>query len=456
MSYYRSMRWRIVVALTWSLLTLPCAQAQIDCAPPQPGSCKLLDNSKAIFVGTVTDANKESLIRRFRVTEAFKGVNDNYVDINETPGSFHFAIAEQYLVFATSCPWNAAGRDCLAAMPCSPTRKLADAAAILEELRSEKIGGHVAAVYGTLTRTLEADQAIWEEGYRRSLPNVTVKLLSAAKSVEAKTDERGAYAFERIPPGTYQASADLPPDLVLGQTVGRDPPAPFDLPRRSCFEMDLYALPSGLITGAVIGPDGRPLSATAVYLYRAIRYKEAGPGLYSFQGKPGPSSEWAPFIFYHLPADDYVLVFNPKNEEDPDAPYATTFFPQAASFETARLIHLSGGQQISNADIHVSDARPTRQVTVRLIWGDKPSQDFYSPQVIVKASRGVSPYPVDGGSNSYTLNLLLNSRYTIRAEAFCKAGTTGKAETNETSVEGRDITVKEVKLQFVVGECARK
>src|SRR5579863_1888956 len=145
MRYHRSMRWRVVFVLTWFLVALPCAQGQIDCAPPLPGSCRLLDDGKAIFVGTVTEANKESLIRRFRVTETFKGVSGDYADINEIPGSFHFALGSQYLVFATSCPWNGAGPDCLAAMPCSPTRNLADATAVLEQLRLEKNGGHVAA-----------------------------------------------------------------------------------------------------------------------------------------------------------------------------------------------------------------------------------------------------------------------------------------------------------------------
>jgi hypothetical protein len=182
-----------------------------------------------------------------------------------------------------------------------------------------------------LVRTLEDDQAIWDEGYRRPWPNVTVKLHSAGRSFETKADERGA-----------------------------------------------------------------------------------------------------------------------------DAPFPATFFPQSTSFGTSQLIHLSDGQQISNANIHVRNPLPTRQITVRLIWGDKSSQDFFSPQVIAKATRGVAPYPFEAGGNSYTLNLLLNSRYTIHAEAFCRIGTTGAAETDHAFVEGNDATVTEVKLRFVVGECSHQ
>jgi hypothetical protein len=447
---------RAWIALAVFLAGCTSAQAQIDCAPPQPASCRLLDGAKAIFVGTVTEANEKSLIRRFRVTEPFKGVHEHSIDISEIPGSFDLKVGEQYLVFASSCPWNGAGPGCLAEMPCSRTRKLADAAAILEELRSEKNGKRVAAVYGTLTRTLEANQGIWEENYRSSLPHITLRLGAAGKSFATKTDDRGAYAFESIPPGTYQVSAELPPDLMLGEMIGSGSPAPFELPRRTCFEMDLYALPTGRISGEVISPDGKPLPTAVVYLYRASWYKNAKPGLFSFQGQDNPSKEWKAFEFYHLPADDYVLVFNPKDEEDPDAPYRTTFFPQATSFGTARLIHLADGEQISSADIHVSDPLPTRQVSVRLIWGDRSSHDFYSPQVIVKASRGVVPYPYEAGRDTYSLNLLLNSSYTIRAEAFCRMGTTGKAETGNVSVDGSNLSVTEVTLKFVVGECLQK
>jgi hypothetical protein len=84
-----------------------------------------------------------------------------------------------------------------------------------------------------------------------------------------------------------------------------------------------------------------------------------------FKGKGRPFAEWRPFEFYHLPGDDYVLVFNPKTDENPDAPVPTTFYPRATNLEGSQAIHLADGQYLLNADIHVSDPLPTRQIAVR-------------------------------------------------------------------------------------------
>jgi hypothetical protein len=422
-----------------------------------PGPCSLLKYYKAVFVGTVTEVKEEAVRCRFRVTEAFEGVKGDYVDLDEFPsGTIHFKLGEQYLVFAVPCVWERAGSRCLTSMPCSGTRPLEYAVAILEQLRAEKSGRRVAAVYGTLERTLEENEGIWEEGYRRPLPNILVRLQSDKKSFETRTDEYGAYAFDRLPPGKYQVSADLLPNLALGEQIGNLPVPPFELPLRSCFENNLYALPTGRITGRVIGPDGKPLRLAFVDLCRASRYKEGKPGLHSLQGKGRPLAEWKPFEFYHLPADDYVLLFNSANKEEPDAPFQRTFYPNASDLESSQLIHLAEGQQILNADIHVSNPLPTRHITLRLAWDGRTPQHFYPPQVIVKASKGMEPYPFKNGQDTYTLNLLLSARYTIHAEAFCRMGTTGKAETSAVTIDSGDLSVSEVTLTFDKGECIRK
>jgi hypothetical protein len=432
------------------VVSLTSARAQ-DCSGPIPSACPLLSTAKAIFVGTVTQDEKDSETRRFRVTEAFEGVKGDYIDLSRSPYHFDFRLGEQYLVFAIPCFWKGASSRCLTISECSDTRPLEYAAAILEQLRAEKNGKRVAAVYGTLVRTL--GDADWEEDYRHRLPNTLIRLQSDNKSFEARTDEHGAYAFDRLPPGKYHVSADLPPNLVLGNVIGDDPVKPFELPRRCCFENDLYALPSGRISGRVIGPDGKPLHLAVVNLYLASRYKDGRPSSYSLQGKGSPLAKWKPFEFYHLPGDDYVLVFNPKNAEDPDAPFPTTFYPSATSVESSQVIHLADGQQLLDADIHVSDPLPTRQITVRLDWGGKQPRDYYPPQVFVSATRGKNPFPQGKGPYAYTLNLLLGSRYAVHAEAICQMGTKGKAETGDATVDGSDLSVSEVTLKFATGEC---
>jgi hypothetical protein len=108
---------------------------------------------------------------------------------------------------------------------------------------------------------------------------VVVRLQSRGKSFEAKTDKQGAYAFEVLPKGTYRISGDLPPTLEVAQ-FGREP-AVFELLDRSGYESEITAMPSGQISGRVIGPDGAPLRSTSVELYRADQYGEEQAGAYA-------------------------------------------------------------------------------------------------------------------------------------------------------------------------------
>ncbi len=429
----------------------------VDCSGPIPGPRTLLKHGQAVFVGTVIKRDEDSGQSEFRVTEAFKGVTAEYVNVAEFPGELHYEVGEQYLVFAGPCPWEPRGSDCLTSHPCSSTtRPLKYAQAIVEQLRAEKNGRRVASLYGMLWRGLGASGGIGEEGYDRPMANVAVRVRVGKRSFETKTDEHGVYAFPRLPRGRYEVSADLPPGLAIAQQFGQDPVPPFDLPSRSSFEYDIYALPTGRISGKVIGTDGQPLRTAEVDLYRLSGYRERKSGLWSLQGEGKPGEKWKPFEFYHLPPDDYVLVFNSANRENPDAPFPRTFYPHSSDLEGSQVIYLADGQQILNADIHVGNPLPTRQITLRLLWDGKVPEKFYPPQVIVEASTGTQPHPFRSGQDTYTLSLLLGARYTIHADALCQIGTTGRAETGTVTVDGSDPSVSQVALTFDKGGCMGK
>ena len=436
---------------------LNSARAQIDCVGPMPGPCSLLHQAKAIFVGTVIEVNETSLQKRFRVTEAFKGVKSGYVEVIDVPGGTrHFKLGEPYLVFATSCYWAGAPKGCLATIVCSHSRNLKYAEALVGQLRAEKNGARVAAVYGTLRHRLGSGEETVTGDYWRPMPHVVVRLRADKKSYETRTDESGVYAFHRIPPGKYQISADLQPNMELGEQAGNGPVPSIELPRRSCFENDLYALPTGRITGRIIGPDGKQLRSANAELYTLSQYREGRPGLQVFQGEGRPLQKWKPFQFFHLPAGDYVLVFNSADKQYPDAPFPRTFYPHASDVESAEVIHLAEGQQILNADIQVSNPFPTREITLRLAWNGRRPKDYYSPQVFAAASKGMDPYPFQEGQDTYSLHVLLNAQYAIRAEAFCQMGTTGKTETSAITIDASDQLVSEATLTFDKGECVRK
>ena len=139
------------------------------------------------------------------------------MDLIEDPGRMDFDFGQEYLVFAGPCGWGPS--PCLTSMPCSGSVPRGYAEAVVEQLRAEKAGRPVACVYGTLERELKEIEGIGVENYRRPLPDILVRLKSAQKTFEVRTNEHGVYAFPHLPAGKYQVSADLPPNLVLGDRL---------------------------------------------------------------------------------------------------------------------------------------------------------------------------------------------------------------------------------------------
>jgi len=194
--YNRSMRRVLVLIPVVLVLSLASASAQIDCAGPLQSDRPLLNTAKTIFVGTLVEDKIDSPTRRFQVTEAFKGVNGNVVDLNKGADRFDFHLGKVYLVFAVPCGWQ--GGKCLTNLMCFGTRTLEDAAAVLEQLRAEKTGKRVSAVYGILARTLGEERDDWKVDYRRPLPNILITLQSDKKAFRTRTDQQGAYAFNGV------------------------------------------------------------------------------------------------------------------------------------------------------------------------------------------------------------------------------------------------------------------
>jgi hypothetical protein len=228
--------------------TVTLVRAQIDCVGPVPRPCTLFKHRKAVFVGTVITKDRDSGRCRFRVTEAFKGVEKDHVDLVQNPVSApYFDVGKQYLVFADACFREP---QCLTSSPCSGSIDLKFAQAVVEQLRAQKNGKRIASLYGVLR---DRGTSSWEdyEMYKPPMPGVVVRMRSGIKSFQTRTDEQGVYAFERLPAGKYEVSADLPPTWLIEALFGRT--ASFELPRHCCYEYDIFAVSTGWITGRVNG-----------------------------------------------------------------------------------------------------------------------------------------------------------------------------------------------------------
>jgi hypothetical protein len=377
----------------------------------------------------------------FQVEERFSGVDTNEIDVYSGRGgadcSFHFQEGKQYVVF----PYRAGGR--LVATVCSNTRLTSDAEAFLPQLRAMRDGQKVASLYGVLRRTQQPYESTWQDDFDQPIGNTEVRLVSGKRSRKAKTDNSGVFAFYDVPEGKYKFEADLPANLVLAQAILSDPLPPIELPGRACFEHDLEALPTGRIRGRVLGPDGQPLDGVGVDLFRADRYKEGELGWWEYQD----NDKRMFFEFDHVSPGDYILVFNDRNRLDPYAPYPRTFYPSSVDILRAERLHVTEGERLANADIHVTGGKPTRELTVR-VTGDQYQQAHSS--VSAKGTVGDPPLTTKVSFGVYKLPLLREADYDIYASYFCDPDGYHpfEVETLHVKVSGADDSTSEVILAF--------
>jgi hypothetical protein len=250
-------------------------------------------------------------------------------------------------------------------------------------------------------------------------------------------------------------TAALPDGLEIGQMILSDPVPPLKLPAKACYEYDVEAMPTGRIRGQVLDPEGTPLRSASVELFRADQYKEDVRGWWEFQG-----DDQSHFEFLHVSPGDYILVFNNPNRLDPESPFPRTFYSSATEPSRAQVIHLEEGEQFLTANIHVNGGRPTRSLTVRLLWeeGSPSGKDIVS--VSVNGSEGDEPFPRKVKPYVYEITLLRDGRYTIQGNQYCERDCDEQGckparewKTPAVEVDGADHRATEVTLTFPPNTC---
>jgi len=411
-------------------------------------TCRLTKAAPVIFVGTVASIDNDTV--HFRVDEPFAGVKDGTIDVSFfgfVEGSTGYVESvTRYLVFAQTVRLDD-GRDHAYVGGCGRQMiPFPSAAPDLEQLRRERRGQRVASAFGTLLRTGYADTGWLEPADEGVLPNIVLRFQSDRSTVTTRTRPDGRFVVERLPKGTYRISGDLPDGLKLGQTILDEPLAPIDVDANTCHSLVVTAVPTGTISGRVIGPDGKPRDGVSVNLFRA---GNRSLEMTKWQG------DGKPFEFSMLPPGGYVLAYG-NGTLDPDNPFPDTFYPSAPDAAGATVIHLAPGQKVVNADIHLPPGRPTRELAVVLNWNGVRAADTYSPIVTVKATDGGQASARKVADDAYAVNLLLDATYSIHATAACKEPGMPAATTETMVAEASDRSKTRVTLTFVRGGCAPK
>jgi hypothetical protein len=331
-----------------------------------------------LFVGTVLDVTDlphtdkfaflSSRKARIRVDESFGGLASDALDVEVLTGSgggdcgVPFRTGEVYLISA------GVGDDgVLHAGICSTIRRIEFAEAVVQVLRQQRDHQPVPTLIGGIAQYNRNFEGLLGMHAPIRLPNTLMRVKADGRVYETQSDARGLYAFYNLPSGKYEFAPDLPPGTTLSWFIGSDKPAiPFEIHAGACQERSVEVFPSGSIQGRVLDSSGNLIREAFAYIVPADNSVISGQRqlYWEFQGKESF------FKFVHLPPGQYLLVVNPDDAQDPKFPYPRTFYPGASDRASAKVITISGGEHVTDADIRLQQKFAPRHVTVRVTWAD--------------------------------------------------------------------------------------
>ena len=174
--------------------------------------------------------------------------------------SYPFVVGVSYLVYASG-----AG-DSLSTSICTFTTPEVAAFGVLRELRAIRDGQPLDSLFGTVSlRSPKADRWLLSLTKMRPLGDVAVRVSDSAGRVRStKTDERGVYAFEWLPPDSYRIEQDLPAGLkALSDRADKTLVVDLtdkEVTRIGC-RADIRARSDGQISGTVLDLQGRSVAS---------------------------------------------------------------------------------------------------------------------------------------------------------------------------------------------------
>ncbi len=294
----------------------------------------------------------------FEVVEAFVGVEGPTVDVLTGSGGgdcgIDFPIGTSYFLYAGR---NEKGE--LSAWLCSPTKRLADAAADVAYARLVARGGVRTALYGRVFRAEREDL----ESYSSTEP-----LAGVVVSVEgpggqrylARTDAEGEFEVKGRLEGAYTVHARLPKDLAPSE------PQQVEVPAGQCTGVEIKAGRLAALRGRAFEADGKP----AVYLRLKIQQADAPRSTDESSSQSAQTDEDGRFVVDELPAGDYLVAVNPDGKIGAqDSPYAATWYPGTDDPAKATRITLRRSE-VRAIDFQLPPKLARRPVTGVVRWPD--------------------------------------------------------------------------------------
>jgi hypothetical protein len=369
----------ILISFAW-LPFIPEEARACSCKEYEVPVCAAYWRADAVLVGELleitpvektTEIQIPTVMLHFIVEQPFRGVAGNRVDVQTLHGTscdMKFENGKRYLIYAS----RAGEGNQLFAGPCTRTTELKYAIDDLNYIRTVTQQEAQESILGRLVRNKY-----------EPLPGLKVTVQSGDKTVEAKTNEKGDFSVSVPAPGTYTVRAFLPFAAAVmayqedeqGKIAQTETLTTFEyevqLAKSQChyrqidtFKIDLHA--SAQVAGNVLTASDRPVSPGYVYLVNT-----ADPDHSDFRKLDDNGS----FKFEGVAAGEYYLVLNPRNRapDEDDAPYPTTYYPDAAEARLATKIVLTEGTKLENLTLRVGPRLKERMVNGTVVWQDERS-----------------------------------------------------------------------------------
>jgi protocatechuate 3,4-dioxygenase beta subunit len=186
----------------------------------------------------------------------------------------------------------------------------------------------------------------------------------------AITDANGVYAFEDVPPGVYELSAEKSGFLTqkLGSSATNLPGAKLNLkPGEHLQTQDFKLVPQGVIAGRVTNQAGQPQPNTNVSAM-SYQYVQGHRRLSALFG--GTSDAQGNYRIFNVPPGRYYLSTaaagaaailaalggGANTRSGPDSPLKT-FYPSASDVANAAVIEVAPGAELRGMDIQTRTGR---------------------------------------------------------------------------------------------------
>src|SRR5437762_5914354 len=246
-------------------------------------------------------------------------------------------------------------------------------------------------------------------------------------SVTASTDDEGRYRITGLAAGRYSVSPYQPANVLPERTQWDPGSKSVTLgDDESVSDINFSLMPGGVITGRIVGPDGRPLIEQRVTV-ESIDKKTSFGGFMS-GSTMYQTDDRGIYRVYGLPSGRYLVSIGEDKNNDTislgfqnGGYFQKTFYPSVTERSDARVVELTEGAVETGIDIVVGPREKRYSIAGRMIdqaTGKAVADVPAAYGVISPGQSGIGASGTDTKSDAlgqFKLNSLKPGRYAVFA-----------------------------------------